>query len=639
MSQHPDNDKHEQETIASQQAKKAVKKQGKKIAKKVAKAAVKAVAKASLALVKVLLGLLGGIGTPFLLIIGGSLVTIFLIYLIVAMIFSNSPESLEGEPLALRNHIVAVADATVDMSRPEQIPYRVPHELIISALQIYKSGNHGVSDKEAASIMGETLAPIFTYEEKEGRIETVVTTCEDGSCSTSTSYTPFILELLKHVEAWDRVMEATFTPYTTDWVVSTSTSTSWKSVEKIGDDGKVIPNEYESVPVTVSVTTKTRTHTWLTEEVVTEDYTYYDLVLSNPPFEYGQEDKLLVEAIYQATGGSIRYKEWLTGNSLVGIDGTVIPGEGIPAEFMPYYLEAEKKYKVDWYYLAAIHFVETGFSTHPTMISSVGAEGHMQFMPCTWIGWSYPGCVGSNGFVAVPDSVKHNVGVISKHGGYGVDANGDGKASPWDAKDAIFATAKYLSGSGFSKNIDQAIRNYNHSDIYVSKVKEAAQRFKNAAIYMPGDGEVPDLVPGSFMRPAAGSISSKYGPRNLKNGFHYGTDIANSAGTSIVSMADGVVIKSHSGCPPNGNLQSKCGGGWGNHVYIEHVVQGQKFIAVYAHFNKTVASNGQKVKQGQIVGLMGASGSVTGVHLHVELHKGFYKRPNNVLNPGLYIPF
>ncbi|MFD6903493.1 lysozyme family protein, partial [Streptomyces diastaticus] len=64
-----------------------------------------------------------------------------------------------------------------------------------------------------------------------------------------------------------------------------------------------------------------------------------------------------------------------------GFNGTVTPGAGIPPEYMQYYLAAEKIYKVDWYYLAAFHSVETQFSTHPTMISSVGAEGHLQVRP------------------------------------------------------------------------------------------------------------------------------------------------------------------------------------------------------------------------------------------------------------------
>lgn len=642
MNQSPEEER--QESLLAKKTKEVASKKGKAAIKKLGKKAAKAVAKASLkvglALGKLLIGLLAGIGGPTLLIIGAVLLAIFIIYLAFTMIFANEPGLLEGEALELRNHIVAAADATVDMSRPEQVPYRVPHELIISAMQIYNSGEHGVSEKDASTLMAQTLKPIFTYKELEGKIESIQTTCVNGSCSSVTTFTPFKIKPLERVEAWDRIMEATFTPHITDWEQgATQVTTNTRSVEKLDANGKVIPNEFTVETDVTTVTTKTRSHTFLIDEVITEDYSHYDRMLATEPFSYGQQDRFLVEALYQATGGYINYTAWLTGNSLIGLDGTVIPGGGVPLEYMQFYLEAEKKYKVDWFYLAALHFIETGFSTHPTMISGVGAEGHMQFMPCTFIGWSYPGCAGTNGYVNVPDSIKTNPGVINKHGGYGVDANGDGRADPWDVKDAIFTAANYLSKSGFSKNIDSAIRNYNHSDKYVADVKSAATRFKDSASYTGNIGKVPELAPGSFMRPAVGSVSSKYGPRKLKDGFHYGTDIVNSIGTPIVAMADGTVIKYHSGCPQQGYLKSTCGGGWGNHIYVEHIVQGHKFVAVYAHFSKTVAPKGQKVKQGQIVGLMGASGSVTGPHLHVELHQGSYKRPQNVLNPGLYIPF
>lgn len=638
----PNNEPQEQPrqpSLIEQQAKKTVKKKAGAVAKKVAKKAAKAAVKALASALKSLLIWLIGLGGPVLLIIAGIGILVLMIYIMVTMFFANTPEILEGEALELQQYIVKTADATVDMSKPEQIAYRVPHELIIAAIQIYDSGKHGVSEKEAVKKMANTLAPEFTYESFEGHIENEITTCVNGSCSTSNQKIPFTINPLSRVEAWNVIMEATFTPHTTEWQqASRTTTTDYESVEKKGPDGKVIPNEYEVVPVRTTTTTKSRTHTVLVDEVETEDYTYFDRVLSEPPFDYGQQDKNIVEAVYEVTGGYINYTGWLTGNSLIGFNGNVTPGAGVPSDFMAIYLAAEKKFKVDWYYLGALHFIETGFSTHPTMISSVGAEGPMQFMPCTFVGWSYPGCKGGNGYADIPTNIKTNLGQIKKYGGLGVDGDGDGKADVWSNADAIFTAANYMSKSGFSSNIDKAIRAYNHSDAYVAKVKAKAMELKNGATYS-GGGEIPQLKPGSFMRPAVGGISSKYGPRNLKNGFHYGTDITNSIGTPIVAMADGKVIKYHSGCPQQGSLTSKCGGGWGNHVYVEHVVQGHKFVAVYAHFSKTIGSLGQTVKQGQVIGLMGASGSVTGTHLHVELHNGSYKRPNNVLNPAQYIPF
>lgn len=69
-------------------------------------------------------------------------------------------------------------------------------------------------------------------------------------------------------------------------------------------------------------------------------------------------------------------------------------GTTIPEEYIPIYQEAGEAYGVPWTLLAAHHRIETRFSTMDPLLSPVGAEGHMQFMPCTFVGWSYPGCKG-----------------------------------------------------------------------------------------------------------------------------------------------------------------------------------------------------------------------------------------------------
>ncbi len=64
-----------------------------------------------------------------------------------------------------------------------------------------------------------------------------------------------------------------------------------------------------------------------------------------------------------------------------------------------------------------------------------------------------------------------NLEVIKKYGGYGVDANGDGIADPYDIEDAVFSAANYLSKNGAAQgDIKQAVFKYNHSDEYVEKV-------------------------------------------------------------------------------------------------------------------------------------------------------------------------
>ncbi|EGQ27846.1 lytic transglycosylase domain-containing protein [Mammaliicoccus sciuri] len=145
-------------------------------------------------------------------------------------------------------------------------------------------------------------------------------------------------------------------------------------------------------------------------------------------------------------------------------------GTVIPEEYIPIYIAAAEKYDIPWTLLAAHHRIETRFSTMNTDVSPAGAEGPMQFMPCTFVGWGYPGCKDL-GKGDIPQKDKTNPDVIKKYGGYGVDANGDGIADPFDIEDAIFSAANYLSKSGAADgDIEKAIFHYNHSETYVEDV-------------------------------------------------------------------------------------------------------------------------------------------------------------------------
>jgi murein DD-endopeptidase MepM/ murein hydrolase activator NlpD len=102
-------------------------------------------------------------------------------------------------------------------------------------------------------------------------------------------------------------------------------------------------------------------------------------------------------------------------------------------------------YGVPWQVLAAINKVESNFGRNMGP-SSAGAIGWMQFMPSTWERW-------------------------------GVDANGDGVADPWNAEDAITAAARYLAASGGQTDIAGAIYSYNHAQWYVDEVLQLAKLF------------------------------------------------------------------------------------------------------------------------------------------------------------------
>ena len=105
-------------------------------------------------------------------------------------------------------------------------------------------------------------------------------------------------------------------------------------------------------------------------------------------------------------------------------------------------------YGVPWQVLAAINKIESNFGRNMGP-SSAGAVGWMQFMPDTWLRW-------------------------------GVDANGDGVADPWNADDAIFAAGRYLAASNGANDIRSAVFSYNHADWYVNEVLALAQTFGTA---------------------------------------------------------------------------------------------------------------------------------------------------------------
>ncbi|WP_338754196.1 lytic transglycosylase domain-containing protein [Bacillus sp. FJAT-52991] len=147
-----------------------------------------------------------------------------------------------------------------------------------------------------------------------------------------------------------------------------------------------------------------------------------------------------------------------------------ISSNSIPDEFIPIYKAAEKEYGVPWELLAAHHRVETKFSQMDPLISPAGAEGPLQFMPCTFVGWNHPTCSGL-GKGDIPDEEKTNPDVIKKYGGYGVDGNGDGVADPFNIEDAVFSAAYYLQKHGAADGeLKEAIFAYNHSDKYVEDV-------------------------------------------------------------------------------------------------------------------------------------------------------------------------
>lgn len=119
-------------------------------------------------------------------------------------------------------------------------------------------------------------------------------------------------------------------------------------------------------------------------------------------------------------------------------------------------------------------------------------------------------------------------------------------------------------------------------------------------------------------------ISSSYNPRRLhpvtgRVRPHNGIDYAASTGTPVMSSGDGKVIASS-----YSSLN-------GNYIFVQH---GERYVTKYLHLSKKNVRKGDRVKQGQVIGRVGATGRVTGPHLHYEfLVDGSHRNPRTVELP------
>ena len=109
--------------------------------------------------------------------------------------------------------------------------------------------------------------------------------------------------------------------------------------------------------------------------------------------------------------------------------------------------------------------------------------------------------------------------------------------------------------------------------------------------------------------PSYGTLTSPYGWRRdpftqAYTVFHHGIDIANGVGTPIFASASGTVV------------EVEWEGGYGLNVVIDH---GNGYKTRYAHLSQALVTVGQQVTKADKIALMGATGRVTGSHLHFEV--------------------
>jgi murein DD-endopeptidase MepM/ murein hydrolase activator NlpD len=143
-----------------------------------------------------------------------------------------------------------------------------------------------------------------------------------------------------------------------------------------------------------------------------------------------------------------------------------VPEQRSYQQLLTLWQSAGAAYGIPWEVLAAINKIESNFGRNMGP-SSAGAVGWMQFMPSTWARW-------------------------------GMDANGDGVANPWNPEDAIYAAARYLAAANGQEDLSRAIFAYNHAQWYVDDVLELARLFGEGGVafdFPVGDGSFAGASP------------------------------------------------------------------------------------------------------------------------------------------------
>ena len=117
-------------------------------------------------------------------------------------------------------------------------------------------------------------------------------------------------------------------------------------------------------------------------------------------------------------------------------------------------------------------------------------------------------------------------------------------------------------------------------------------------------------------------LSSAYGvrvhPVDGASRFHAGLDLRSRAGTPVYAVADGRVSR------------SGVAGAYGNLVIVEH---GAQLASLYGHNQDNLVREGDVVRRGQVIALVGRTGNATGDHLHFEL-----RWRGGTVDPSIVLP-
>lgn len=113
--------------------------------------------------------------------------------------------------------------------------------------------------------------------------------------------------------------------------------------------------------------------------------------------------------------------------------------------------------------------------------------------------------------------------------------------------------------------------------------------------------------------------------RKLHTGVDFAPKIAGTRNVPIYATQDGIVKR------------NRYHYSMGNYIYLQHT--SDAYTSVYMHMSKSLVKEGQRIKKGQQIGIMGTTGNSTGIHLHFMISKSYPPKHDgsNLINPMDYL--
>lgn len=304
-----------------------------------------------------------------------------------------------------------------------------------------------------------------------------------------------------------------------------------------------------------------------------------------------------------------------------------------PTELWDLMVKYGEQYGVDPGLIASVAFVETRGSYQPDAHNeSTGAMGMMQFLPDTW------------------EDVSRAINVTDPNDpeqaihGAAYYLNWIREQLPENKRTDEWVLAAYHDGIGNAKQVGAIAQLSNNANEYVKLSQpylsqkqggEAAAQVAEA----PQSASEPQRVADKMVEsqtagmPFDGdyALTQSFGvnPERYKSwGGHMGLDYKMPVGTELVATAEGTVIAT--GFSPAGGKAAVAGtGGFGNFILIKHA---GGYQTEYAHLSEIQVNIGDKVTQGQVIGLSGHTGVSDFPHLHFGV-----KQEGKYIDPHVYL--